>query len=32
MVLVPKALEVMHELLPAAKVIAFLVNPGNPAW
>jgi putative ABC transport system substrate-binding protein len=28
--LVPKALEVMHELLPAAKVIAFLVNPGNP--
>jgi putative ABC transport system substrate-binding protein len=30
MVLVPKALEVMHELLPAAKVIAFLVNPGNP--
>jgi putative ABC transport system substrate-binding protein len=29
--LVPKALEVMHELLPAAKVIAFLVNPGDPA-
>ena len=28
---VPKHLEVLHELVPAAKVIALLVNPTNPA-
>jgi putative ABC transport system substrate-binding protein len=27
----PKKLELLHELLPNAKVIAFLVNPANPA-
>jgi putative ABC transport system substrate-binding protein len=27
----PKRLEVLHELLPAATVIALLVNPANPA-
>ena len=26
----PKRLEVMHELLPAAKVLAFLINPDHP--
>jgi putative ABC transport system substrate-binding protein len=28
--LVPKRLEVMHELIPAAKVIALLINPDHP--
>jgi len=28
--LIPKLLEVLHEVLPAAKKIAVLVNPGNP--
>jgi putative ABC transport system substrate-binding protein len=28
---VPKHLEVLHELVPAAKVITLLVNPTNPA-
>ena len=28
---VPKALEVLHELLPTAKTVALLVNPANPA-
>jgi putative ABC transport system substrate-binding protein len=27
----PKKLQLLHELLPDAKVVAFLVNPGNPA-
>jgi putative ABC transport system substrate-binding protein len=26
----PKRLELLHELLPAAKVIAFLIHPANP--
>jgi putative ABC transport system substrate-binding protein len=29
--LVPKELEVLHELLPTAKMVALLVNPANPA-
>ncbi|HEV3138585.1 MAG TPA: ABC transporter substrate-binding protein, partial [Pirellulales bacterium] len=29
--LVPKQLEVLHEMLPTARVIALLVNPTNPA-
>ena len=29
--LVAKELEVLHELLPTAKTVAFLVNPANPA-
>jgi putative ABC transport system substrate-binding protein len=29
--LVPKELEVLHELVPTARVIALLVNPTNPA-
>ena len=29
--LVPKHLEILHELVPAAKVIVLLVNPANPA-
>jgi putative ABC transport system substrate-binding protein len=29
--LVPKELEVLHELLPTAKTVALLVNPANPA-
>ena len=29
--LVPKLLEILHELVPAAKVIVLLVNPANPA-
>ena len=28
---VPKALEVLHELLPTAKIVALLVNPADPA-
>ena len=28
---VPKALEVLHELLPTAKTVALLVNPADPA-
>jgi putative tryptophan/tyrosine transport system substrate-binding protein len=28
--LIPKHLEILHELVPAAKVIALLVNPTNP--
>ena len=28
--LIPKLLEVLHEVLPAAKKIVVLVNPGNP--
>jgi putative tryptophan/tyrosine transport system substrate-binding protein len=29
--LVPKELEVLHELLPTARIIALLVNPADPA-
>ncbi len=29
--LVPKTLEVLHELLPTAKTVALLVNPADPA-
>ena len=29
--LVPKLLEVLHELLPAATIVALLVNPADPA-
>jgi putative tryptophan/tyrosine transport system substrate-binding protein len=29
--LVPKELEVLHELLPTAKTVALLVNPADPA-
>jgi putative tryptophan/tyrosine transport system substrate-binding protein len=29
--LVPKQLEVLHEMLPSARVMALLVNPTNPA-
>jgi putative ABC transport system substrate-binding protein len=27
----PKRLELLHELLPAARVMAFLVDPSSPA-
>jgi putative ABC transport system substrate-binding protein len=30
--LAPKDLEILHELLPAARVMALLVNPTNPAF
>ena len=26
----PKRLELLHEMLPAAKVMAFLLHPANP--
>jgi len=29
--LAPKALEILHELLPAARIMGLLVNPTNPA-
>lgn len=29
--LVPKHLEILHELVPAAKMVVLLVNPANPA-
>jgi putative ABC transport system substrate-binding protein len=29
--LVPKALEVLHELLPTARIVALVVNPADPA-
>jgi putative ABC transport system substrate-binding protein len=28
----PKKLQLLHEILPNAKEIAFIVNPTNPAW
>ena len=31
MVVAPKRVELLHELVPTAKVVAFLVNPANPA-